>query len=111
MKFLDNLKLDTWWKAVLYLGVGAVASSFFLNVAFIEAKHLFGLGSGLVFIGIAYWIAEKEHSVIKHANAYTGPAAFLTVKTIKHNPATIILLILGLGLFGLFGFLIVKGLI
>jgi len=111
MKFLENLKLDSWWKAVLYLGVGSVICSFVFKVDFIEDKHLFGLGIGMILVGISYWIAEREHSTIKPPNAYTGPAAFITWKTIKHNPVTVILLLIGLGLFGLFGFLIVKGLI
>jgi len=111
MKFLENLKLDSWWKAVLYLGVGAVICSFIFKVDFIETKHLFGLGIGMILIGISYWIAEKEFSHIKPPNAYTGPAAFMTWKSIKHNPITVLLLLGGLGLVGLFGFLIIKRLI
>jgi len=111
MAFTDNIKLDSWWKAVFYLGVAGIACSFLYHPEFIEQKHLFGLGLGLVIIGIAYWIAEKDQSAIKPPNAYTGPAAFMTWKVIKHTPVSIILLLIGLGLFGLFGVLIVKNLI
>lgn len=111
MSFLENLKLDSWWKAIFYLGVAGIASSFLFSPNFIQQKHMFGFGLGMVVIGIAYWIAEKEYSAIKPPNAYTGPAAILTWKAIKHNPVTVILLLVGLGLIGLFGFLIVKNLI
>jgi len=111
MKLLENLKLDSWWKAVFYLGVVGIASSFMFHPEFIQQKHLFGLSLGLLFIGISYWIAEKDRSAIKPPNAYTGPAALMTWKVIRHNPVTVILLLIGLGLIGLFCFLIVKSLI
>lgn len=50
------LSIDTWWKAVLALGI-------------------------------------------------------LSWKAMKHNPISIVLILIGIGLIGLFGYLIVKGLI
>ena len=91
-----GLKIDTWWKAVLILG----ASIF--NIEFIERKHLFGLG--LIAIGISFWMAWKTASTI----AYGG---ILSTKIVKHNFVSIIVLIIGLSLIALFGYLIVKGLI
>ena len=111
MKFLENLKLDSWWKAVLYLGVGGIVCSFLFEVDFVEAKHIFGLCIGMVMIGISYWIAEKELAQFKPPNAYTGPGGFVTWKEIRHNPITVVLIIIGIGLVGLFGVLIVKDLI
>jgi len=111
MSILENLKLDSRRKAVFYLGVVGIACSFLFNPEFLQQKHMFGLSFGMLCVGIAYWIAEKERSAIKPPNAYTGPAAFMTWKVIKHNLATVILLLIGLGLIGLFGFLIVKSLI
>lgn len=110
MSFLENLKLDSWWKAVFYLGVASIVCSFLFQPGFLQPKHLFGLGVGMVLIGIAYWIAEKEFSAIKPPNAYTGPAALMTWKTIKHNPISVSCLLIGLGLIGMFGVLIIKGL-
>jgi hypothetical protein len=111
MSFLENLKLDEWWKAVFYLGVAGIASSFLFDPEFLQQKHMFGFGLGWVLVGISFWIAEKEYSAIKPPNAYTGPAAVLTRKVIEHNPVTVIILVAGLGLIGFFGFLIVKALI
>lgn len=111
MSLWENFKLDSWWKAVFLLGVAGIASALLFKPDFIQQKHLFGFGLGMVLVGIAYWIAEKEYSTIKPPNAYTGPAALMTWKVIKHNPVTVILLLTGLGLICLFGFLIIKGLV
>lgn len=98
------LKIDTWWKAVLFIGVIACVGAAMFQIKFIEGKHLFGLGLGLVSIGISYWMASKT------ANTWVS-GGILSWPIIKHNFVSIILLILGIGLVGLFGFLIVKGLI
>lgn len=104
MKLLENLKLDKWYGIVLYLGAMMMAASLYFKVDFIEEKHLFGLGIGLVLIGLAYWISERYLNQI----AYNG---ILSTQIIKHNPISIILLIIGVLLVTLFGFLVVKGLI
>lgn len=99
-----TMKIDIWWKAVLIIGVLTSASSIMFNIGFIENKHLFGFGLGMAFIGIAQWIAWKTISQF-HAGG------ILSTQIIKHNFLSIILLIIGVGLLGLFGFLIIKGLI
>jgi len=111
MKFLESLKIDTWWKIILLLGVGAIFMSFTVKIDFIQNKHLCGLGIGMLLLGISYWIAEQRFSTIKPPNAYTGPTALISWKEIHHNPITAILLSLGFIFIGLFGFLIVKNLI
>lgn len=111
MKFLENLKLDKWWAFVLYLGVGALISALMFKVDFVEEKYLFGLGIGMILIGLSFWIAEKHLSGIKPPNAYTGGAAMISWHETRHNWLTIILLIAGLAVVGLFGFLIIKNLI
>lgn len=111
MKILENLKLDTWYGLILYIGVLMMAASLFFNVDFIQKKHLFGLGLGFLFIGLSFLIAEKHQNTIKPPNFYTGQAALISWKVIKHNPFTIIILIIGVGLTVLFGFLLVKNLI
>ena len=98
------ININTWWKAVLMLGILAVIGAAIFDIKFIESKHLFGFGSGLIFVGISYWMAWKTASTI----AYGG---ILSTKIVKHNFASIIILIISIGLIGLFGFLIVKGLI
>ena len=108
---LENLKLDCWWKALFYLGVAGIASSFLFKPDFVQPKHLFGLSLGLMIVGISFWIAEKTFSAIKPPNAYTGGVAILSQKKTCHSLITVILLIVGFVLIGLFGFLIVKDLI
>lgn len=107
----DFIKIDTWWKAVFYLGVGGIIASMFLTITFIENKHLFGFSLGMIMIGISHWIAEREHSDIKPPNAYTGPAAFISWKTVEHNWFTKIVLLIGILFVVIFGYYIIKKLI
>ena len=111
MNLLQNLKLDKWYGIVLYVGTLSVAASLFTKVSFVQPKHLFGIGLGAILIGLSYWIAEKDRSAIKPPNAYTGPAAFLTWKEVQHNWFTAIMLLIGVILVAIFGFLLVKGLL
>lgn len=111
MKFLENLNLDTWWKFVLYLGVASVLSSLYFKIDFIKSKHFFGLGVGMILVGISFWIAEKHFSKIKPPNVYMGGAALISWKKIQHNPFTKILFLIGISFIVIFGFLIIKALI
>ncbi|MDD5438165.1 MAG: hypothetical protein PHC70_03405 [Patescibacteria group bacterium] len=112
MNLLEKLRLDTWYCLVLYLGALLVMASLIIkDIAFLNNRYLFGLGSGMVLIGLSYCIAEKKLSAIKSPNAYTGPAALLSWREIHHSFVTIALLIIGICLAGAFGLFIVKGLI
>ncbi len=111
MKFLENLKLDKWYTITLYLGVLLIASSLFFEKKWVEEKHLFGLGIGLILIGLSMLMAVKSKSTFKPPNVYTGGPALLSWKEIKHNPVSIMIMILGFLITGLFGYLIVRGLI
>ncbi len=111
MKFLENLKLDKWWAFVLYLGVGTSLSALMFKVDFIEEQHLFGLGIGMILIGLSFWIAEKQFSGIKPPNFYTGGTAVISWTETRHNWLTKILLVAGFAIVGLFGLLIIKNLI
>ena len=111
MEILKNLKLNTWYGITLYLGVLLIAASLFFKIDFLHNSHLFGLGFGAILIGLSFNISEKENSYIKPPNFYTGGPALITYKTIEHNLFTIILLLIGVVLVLLFGFLIVKDLI
>lgn len=104
MRDKTAINIDLWWKAVMILGVLTSAGSLMFEVDFIENKHLFGFGLGMVFIGIAQWMAWKTISQI----AFGG---ILSTKVIKHNFVSSLILFIGICLIGLFGFLIVKGLI
>lgn len=104
MKLLENLKLDRWYGIVLYLGVALISASLFLTPEFVAQKHLFGLGVGMLLIGIGYVMSEKY----MHEIAYGG---IISHKINKHNFASIILIAIGVGLVGLFGFKLVQSLI
>jgi len=104
MKLLENLKLDSWYGIVLYLGVLLIAASLFLKPDFLEQKHIFGLGVGMIIVGIASIMSERNKSEI----AFGG---ILSTKINEHNFVTIILIIIGIGLIGLFGFKVIQSLI
>ena len=95
MEFLNALKLNTWWSIVLWLGLIALIISSVYEIDFLNNKHLFGLGIGLILIGLSFTIAEGSFSYIKPPNVYTGEAALITHKTIEHNPITIGMLSIG----------------
>lgn len=111
MKILENLKLNTWYGITLYLGVLLIIGAFYFDKDFLEEKHVFGLGIGMVLVGLSMIMSEKHVSTIKPPNFYTGGPALLSWVENRHNVFTIILMIIGICLIGLFGFLIVKGLI
>ena len=97
-------KIDTWWKAVFILGLISCVGASSFTISFIEKKHLFGFGLGLLFIGLSYWMAWKK-AVTMHLGG------ILSWPIIKHNFVSILLLLIGIGLITLFGFLIIKALI
>jgi hypothetical protein len=100
----NGLNINTWWKAVLIMGILATIGATIFNFNFIERKHLFGLGLGMIMIGLGHWMAYKTFSTL----AYQG---ILSWKAMKHNPLSIILIAVGIGLVGLFRFFLIKGLI
>jgi hypothetical protein len=111
MNFLEGLVLDTWWKAVFWLGVIADAASVIFPIDFINKKYLFGLGLSMIMIGISYWKSQKTISAFKPPNAYTGGAGVLSWKEIRHDPFTVILLSLGIIFLVIFGLLLIKSLL
>lgn len=111
MDIFQNLKLDKWYGVVLYLGILLSAAALFTQETFVERKHLLGLGLGAILLGVSYWAAEKDRSASKPANAYTGGAAILSWKEIRHSPITFLILLVGFGLVGVFGYLIIRSLI
>jgi len=81
-----------------------IVASLLFKVDFLEPKHTFGFGLGLVMIGISFFMAQK----VANQFAYGG---ILSWQIIKHNLFSVLILIIGIGLTFLFGFFIVKGLI
>lgn len=100
----DFIKIDMWWKAVFYLGVLSVIGSAVFEIGFIENKHLFGLGMGLILVGLGIWKSWKTFSQVGHGGIWKW-------KDYKNDVISVILILIGVLLIGLFGFLIIKGLI
>lgn len=96
--------IDIWWKAVLMLGILAVVGASLFKIEFLEGKHLFGIGLGMIMIGLGFWKAYKTFSQF-------GFGGILSWKDYRHDIVSILLIVVGIGLTGLFGFLIIKGLI
>jgi hypothetical protein len=104
MSDIPNFKVDIWWKAVLILGVTSCIGAVSFKVNFIERKHLFGLGLGMVLIGVGYWKSWKVFSQIR-------PGGILSIPDYKHDFVSVSLIVIGILLLVIFGFLLVKGLI
>jgi len=76
--FLKNFAIDTWYKAVMYLGGVVTAVSFFVEVKGLTNHQLQLLSGGAFLIGLGEWKNHKEVSQFKAPNAYTGGAAIIT---------------------------------
>ena len=111
MEFLNALKLNTWWSVVLWLGLVAILIASLYDIDFLANNHLFGLGIGLVLVGLSYTIAEGSFSFIKPPNAYTGGAMQITQRILEHSPVTYITLGTGIVVTILFLGLIIFGLV
>lgn len=104
MEILKNLKLDRWYMIVLYLGVLLVTASLIFTIEFMENKHLFGFGIGLTLVGISMKMTER---IITQFNGQ----GYFSIPDNKHNPLSIILMVIGISLTLLFGYIVIKGLI
>jgi hypothetical protein len=69
---LKNFAVDTWYKAVLYLGGAIFAFSLFFDVKGLTNTQLQFLSGGAFLIGLGEWKNRTVASWIKPANAYTG---------------------------------------
>jgi hypothetical protein len=76
--FFKELKVDSWYKAIVYIGGAALLVSFFTDVKGITNIQLQLLAGGFFFLGIGEWKNHKKLTTIKPPNAYTGPAAYIT---------------------------------
>lgn len=104
MEILKSLKLDFWWKVVLWIGVALCAISLIFEIKIVSPKHLFGFGIGLVIIGVSIFAALKK-MVIWDLQGYWS------IPVIKHNICSRIFLIIGIILSLLFGILLIINLI
>ena len=97
-EFFKDLKLDSWYMAVTYIGGVALLLSFFVDVKGISNNYLQILAGGIFLFGLGEWKNHKTESFIKPSNAYTGPAAVISYKVRKPDLFGWLLNIVGLAL-------------
>jgi hypothetical protein len=105
MKEIINMsKVNIWWKSVLILGIAASGTALMVDIKILNEKHLFGLGLGLITIGMSCFIANK------HINMpYQG--GILSTEKLVHNVSTRIMFSIGLAITILFLTLLIIDLI
>lgn len=81
-----SLKLDTWYKALVYLGGVTFLFALFVDVKGITNGQLQLLSLGIFLIGIGEWKNHKTANWIKPANVYTGGAALMSAKVRHPDP-------------------------
>ena len=62
-----QFNIDIWWKAILMLGILTVSGASLFQIEFLEIRHLFGLGLGLILIGLGFWKSYKTYTHMSHA--------------------------------------------
>jgi hypothetical protein len=76
--FFKGLALDTWYKALIYIGGLTLLLSLFYSVKGITNSQLQLISSGTFLIGVGEWKNHKHAYGIKPANAYTGKPLLIT---------------------------------
>jgi hypothetical protein len=97
--WLDNLKLDVWYKAFVYVGGVGFLLSLLKETKGMSNGQVQLFTSGLFFIGLGEWKNWKLREWIKPANAFTGGAAFISEPVRVPDLVGILLLLLGTVLF------------
>jgi hypothetical protein len=101
---LDKI-IDRWWNILILLGCGFVFISMAFKADFLKSSYIFGMGIGIILIGISFSIATSEI-----CKSQFGPC-FMRLTQIKHTLITKIILSVGLFLTIIFFFLILFDLI
>lgn len=91
VEFFKSLVLDTWYKALVYLGGVVLVLSLFIDVKGITNSQLQLLSSGVFLIGLGEWKNHKFIQQIKPPNAYTGPAMLMSIPVWKPDIIGILL--------------------
>jgi hypothetical protein len=104
-----NLKLDTWYKAVMYLGGFAFILSLVISVKGLTNSQLELLSGGAFLFGLGEWKNHKVKSAFKPPNAYTGPAGILEWTERSPDAVGMLFDIVGVGLIGLSILRIIRG--
>lgn len=93
--FLKGLSIDTWYKAVMYLGGAVFVVALFVDVKGIGNINAQLLAAGAFLIGIGEWKNHKIESWIKPPNIYTGGAALMSATVRKPDLLGVLLAISG----------------
>jgi hypothetical protein len=104
--FLKGLKIDSWYKVVMYVGAVVLVLSLFVPVQGIAPARVQAMALGALLLGLGDWKCHRKESHIKPPNVYTGPAALITVAYWYPDVVGIIMMAAGiviliLGFFGL----------
>ena len=76
--FFKELKLDAWYKVLVYIsGIGLLVS-LFVDVKGVSNIQLQLISVGILLVGLGEWRNHKKDSWIKAPNVYTGPAMVVT---------------------------------
>jgi len=86
MEIFKQFELDVWYKVSTYIGGILFILSFFQKSVLLSNDKLVFLSAGLIFVGLAEWKNAHDEISFKPANAYTGPAAYLTIPTRVETP-------------------------
>jgi hypothetical protein len=106
--FLKNLVLDTWYKALVYVGGLILLLSLFIEVKGIANQQLQLLSTGIFFFGLGEWKNHKKESFIKPPNVYTGPTALISYTVWKPDLLGILFDLIGITLIGFGIWFIIK---
>ena len=82
--------IDRWWNILILLGCGFVFISFAFKSDFLKSSFIFGMGLGIILIGISFLIATSQICEGIYGNN------FMRLTQIKHTLITKI--ILGVGI-------------
>lgn len=68
-----NFKIDTWYKALLLVGLSAVFASLTTTAEFVRSDALFTFGFSIAAIGMIVWIGQKTMVIPERGGMWTGP--------------------------------------
>jgi len=97
-EFLKSLAIDTWYKALVYIGGLVLVLSLFVEVKGLSSSQVQLVSAGVFLVGLGEWKNHKFLPMIKPPNAYTGPAMYMNVPVWKPDLIGVVLDLLGLAL-------------
>lgn len=97
-ELFKSLVLDTWYKALVYLGGLVLVLSLFIEVRGISNYQVQMISLGIFLFGLGEWKNHKFISTIKPPNVYTGPAMHMRIPVWKPDLIGIIFDLAGFSL-------------